>query len=258
MFSVGEATRLALTGLHARSGARSGDGRRLGNRTLQGSIEAGTFEETFFAIPAKGETDHLLRVARRTLDAGRRLRRDARSGHRILTAAERTIAALTSAAVRIYEEILTLARLNRGRVFPSYDHLANATGLGRATVARALPILEAIGFLTKQRRFRRVATENGRSRYAQTSNVYRVLLPTRVLPYLPRWLRPAPLPCDEAQHSTETITAHRTMLATLSCRELAEATIEGPLGKALAMLGAGVDRHRHESQNGPGSLTNFI
>jgi hypothetical protein len=258
MFSVGEATRLALTGLHDRSQARSGDTQRLGSRALQGSIEAGTFEDAFFAVPVKGETDHLLRVARRTLDAGRRLRRDARGGHRILTATERTIAALTSAAVRIYEEILTLARLNRGRVFPSYEHLANATGLGRATVARALPILEAIGFLTKQRRFRRVATENGRPRYAQTSNVYRALLPTRVLPYLPRWLRPAPIPCNEAQRCAEDAIAYRTLLATLSCRELAETTIEGPIGKALAMLGAGIDRHRCESQNGPEPLTNFI
>ena len=84
MFSVGEATRFALAGLHDRSQARSGNTQRLGSRALQGSIEAGTFEDAFFAVPVKGETDHLLRVARRTLDAGRRLRRDARSGDRIL------------------------------------------------------------------------------------------------------------------------------------------------------------------------------
>ena len=29
------------------------------------SIEAGTFEAAFFVAPAKGETDHLLRIARR-------------------------------------------------------------------------------------------------------------------------------------------------------------------------------------------------
>jgi DNA-binding transcriptional regulator YhcF (GntR family) len=31
---------------------------------------------------------------------------------------------------------------NAGRVYPSYDRLAAATALGRATVARALQILE--------------------------------------------------------------------------------------------------------------------
>ncbi|RZM32548.1 MAG: helix-turn-helix domain-containing protein [Sphingomonas sp.] len=249
LFSVGEATRLALGELH---------GRRRGGRHRRGSVEAGTFEEAFFTVPAKGETDHLLHVARRTLDAGRRLRRDARAGARILSASERTIAALTAAAVRVYEEILTLARLNRGRVFPSYDHLANATGLGRATVARALPVLEAIGFLVRQRRFNRVAGEDGRPRYAQTSNVYRALLPQRVLAYLPRWLRPAPLPCDEIQRRAEEAGAHRAMLATLSCRDLAQATVEGPLGRALALLGAGIDRRARESQNGPGSLNGIL
>ncbi|MBB3348866.1 hypothetical protein FHY02_003348 [Sphingomonas sp. BK069] len=33
------------------------------------------------------------------------------------------MAALTAGAMRVYEEICTLARLNEGRVFPSYDRL---------------------------------------------------------------------------------------------------------------------------------------
>ncbi|MFD1960739.1 hypothetical protein ACFSHP_20210 [Novosphingobium panipatense] len=43
---------------------------------------------------------------------------------------------MTAGAVRVFEEICTLARLNAGRVFPSYNRLAEATALGRATVAR--------------------------------------------------------------------------------------------------------------------------
>lgn len=251
MFTLGEATRAALGGLSG-GGTRARSGAPHRNRALvrRGSIEAGSFEEAFFAVPAKGETDQLLRVARRTLDAGRRLRRDARAGTRVLTATERRIAALTAAAVRVYEEILALARLNRGRVFPTYDHLAQATGLGRATVARALPLLEAIGFLVRQRRFKRVAGVGGMVRYAQTSNVYRALLPTCVLGYLPRWMRPAPLPNDEMQRRSDAIRADRAMLATLSCRELAQVSVDGVLGSALARLGAGIDRHLRESQNG--------
>ena len=45
------------------------------------------------------------------------------------------------------------------------------------------------------------------------------------------------------------------MLATLSCRELAQATIGGQLGRVLAKLGAGLDRQEREYQNGSEPLT---
>nr|WP_052814201.1 helix-turn-helix domain-containing protein [Sphingomonas melonis] len=133
--------------------ARSGGLHRTGAPVRRGSIEAGTFEEAFFAVPAPGETDRMLTACRRARDAGRRLAREARAGTRALSVTERRLAALTAGAVRVFEEICTLARLNRGRVFPSYDWLAEATGLGRATIARALVLLEAAGFLVRQRRF---------------------------------------------------------------------------------------------------------
>ncbi len=225
-----------------------------GAPVLRDSIEAGTFEELFFATPAKGETDKLLRIARRTLDAGRQLRREARAGDRILTAAERRIVALTAAAVRVYEEILTLARINRGRVFPSYDHLSDATSLGRATIARALHILEDIGFLVRQRRFKRVDADGPGPRYRQTSNVYRPILPQRVLGYLPRWMRPAPLPDDAVQHGIDRAGEVAAMVAGLSCRDMAAAMVDGPLGKILSKLGASIDRLERESHNRPQPL----
>lgn len=227
-------------------------------QVLRGSIEAGTFEEAFFAPPAKGETDHMLRTARRSLDAGRQLRREARQGTRILTVAERLLTTLTSASVRIFEELLTLARLNRGQVFPSYEHLARATGLGRATVARALGILEAVGFLVRQRRFRKVRTDGPGPRYKQTSNAYRPTLSKIVQPYLPRWLRPAPRPDDELQRRAEHKDAMDHMLSQLSCTEWAQATVDGALGKVLARLGAALDRQERESQMHTQTLTQSI
>ena len=210
-FTLGQASVLALHGMAARQAdrgaaartlrrppARSGAPHPTDAPVRRDSIEAGTFEELFFAVPAPGETDRLLRIAPRTLDAGRQLRREARAGLRELSKSERLIATLTAGAVRVYEEICTLARLNRGRVFPSYDHLARATALGRATVARALAVLEGIGFLVRQRRFKRIEGEG--PRYKQTSNVYRPTFAIRVLGYLPRWMRPAPVPDDQAQH----------------------------------------------------------
>lgn len=254
--SVGDAALAALGSMGVRrKPARSGAPHRTGAPVRRDSVEAGTFEETFFTVPAKGETDRLLHVARKTLDAARRLRRDERAGAKELSAAERLIARLTSSAVRVYEEILTLARLNRGQVFPSYDHLADATGLGRATICRALTILEAIGFLARQRRFNRVKGQGPGPRYKQTSNAYRPLLPTKVLSYLPRWLRPAPVPQDEVQRRLDQIENTQLMLKSLSCRELAEATVDGPLRKILAKLGDAVDRRERESQSGSEPLT---
>jgi len=237
-----------------RSPARPGALHRTGAPVLRDSLEAGTFEEVFWTAPAKGETDRLLHVARKTLDAARRLRRDARSGERTLTVVERGIAQLTGSAVRVFEEILTLARLNRGRVYPSYDYLAEATGLGRATVGRALRILEAIGFLVRQRRFNRVKNDGPGPRYVQTSNAYRPLLPGSVRSYLPRWMRPAPVPDDAVQHHADQALETNAMLKTLSCRELAQITVSGPLGKILAKLGETIDRAEREAQTDPQPL----
>ncbi len=112
---------------HAPRKSRSGAPHPTGAPVLRDSVEAGTFEHLFFVSPTKGETDRLLRAARRILDAGRQLRREARCDGRILTPAEQRLTTLTAASVRVLEEILTLARLNKGRVFPSYDYLARAS-----------------------------------------------------------------------------------------------------------------------------------
>jgi predicted transcriptional regulator len=254
-FTLGEAMTTALTRMRMGKPARTDTSHRTGHHTgapvRRGSIEAGTFEDTFFAAPGQGETDRLLRIARCTLDAGRRLAHEARTGGRLLSRSERAIAAFTAAALRVYEELLTLARLNRGQVFPSYDHLATATALGRATVARALNQLEAIGFLVRQRRFKRVEAKGAGPRYAQTSNAYRLVLPKAVQAYLPRWLRPAPPPDDVLQSEADRQESQAAMLSQLSCQELAQATVSGPIGLVLARLGARIDALERESHYDP-------
>lgn len=236
--------------------ARSGGLHRTGAPVRRGSVEAGTIEDSFFAVPARGETDRLLRAARAALDAGRRVRRTARAEGRMLDAAEAALAGLTAGAVRVFEEICTLARLNGGRVFPTYDHLAKATALGRATVARALAALEAAGFLLRQRRFCR--TVGSGPRYRQTSNLYRALLPGKLLRFLPRSLRPAPVPCDAVVHQAEAAAELAAMRATLSCKELAEVTLGGALGRVLASLGAAIDRAACESHSDPQPLSETL
>lgn len=258
LHSLGDATRMALGSIPVRRApARRGAPHPTGAPVRRDSIEAGTFEEMFFAVPARGETDRLARMARAALDSGRRLRRIERRGERTLSAAERQLTRLTGGAVRVYEEICTLARLNQGRVFPSYDWLAEATGLGRATVARALAVLEGLGFLVRQRRFRRVEGQGSSPRYAQTSNAYRPVLPRRIASCLPRWLRPAPPPDDVVVAETERRAADAAMLAGLNCRELAEARVGGALGRVLAKLGAALDASC-ESHSDPQPISDSI
>lgn len=239
---------------------RSGAPHPTGAPVLRDSVEAGTFEHLFFVSPAKGEPDRLLRAARRILDAGRQLRREARCDGRILTSAEQLLTTLTAASVRVLEEILTLSRLNKGRVFPSYDYLADATSLGRATVARALRILEGIGFVVRQRRFKRIEGDGAGPRYAQTSNVYRAFLPDIVQRYLPRWMRPAPLPDDQVQREADRQEDMATMRAALCPRERRKAMEKGQLAKVLARIEAALDARmvedatQRESQNHPQPL----
>ena len=256
-FALSAASARVLARVAGARPTRSGGLHRTGAPVRRGSIEAGTFEEAFFAVPAPGETDRLLTACRRARDAGRRLAREARAGMRTLSVTERRLAALTAGAVRVFEEICTLARLNRGRVFPSYDWLAEATGLGRATIARALVLLEEAGFLVRQRRFTRDDRVGEGPRYRQTSNAYRPLLPASVRAYLPRWMRPAPLPDDVIQQEADRQEGEAAMRASLSCRELAEVTVGGALGRMLARLGERIDA-TCESQNDPQPLTNSI
>lgn len=260
--TLGEATAMALgrvgSGVQSRRRpARSGALHRTGTPVRRDSIEAGTFEEQFFAVPAKGETDRLLRMARGALDAGRRLKRAVRAEGRALSPAEAALTGITASAVRVFEEICTLARLNAGRVFPSYDRLSQATALGRATVARALSALEQAGFLVRQRRFKRVEGEG--PRYAQTSNAYRPIAPKGLLKHLPRWMAPSPVPDDAAYRQTEQAEQLEAMQRSLTCRELAETIIGGALGRVLAKLGAALDREDSvascESQKQPEPLT---
>ncbi len=232
-----------LTGSRARASrqSRSGAPHPTGAPVLRDSVEEGTFEHLFFSSPVKGETDRLLRAARRILDAGRQLRREARCDGRVLTPAEQRLTTLTAASVRVLEEILTLARLNKGRVFPSYDYLANATSLGRATVARALRILENIGFLVRQRRFKRVEGDGPGPRYAQTSNVYRAFLPDIVQRYLPRWMLPSPLPDDQVQREADRQEDMAAMRAVLCPQERRKAMEKGKLAQILARIEAALD-----------------
>jgi DNA-binding transcriptional ArsR family regulator len=223
-----------------RHATRSGTIHRSGALVRRDSLEAGTFEDGFFVVPPRGETDRMLLVARAAEQEARHLRRKRRAGVH-LTVRERSIAGLTPAAIDLFAEICQLARLCAGKVYPSYEHFVEKLGLGRRTVARVLPLLETAGLLIKKRRFERVDGDGAGPRYQQTSNAYRPLLAEKLLSLLPRWTRPAPTPPDVVQREADRQEEQLTMLSQLNCRELARATLTGPLADVMASLGASID-----------------
>lgn len=239
---------VAVAGHGARRRGRSGSLHRTGAKVRRDSLEEGTFENEFFSIPAPGEADRMLAAARKLLDAGRRLRREEREG-RVLDAAERGIAALTAGAIRVYEEICTIARLCAGKVYPSYDRLAEKTQLGRRTCVRGVRLLEGAGLLIRQRRFKRVEDEDGSARYEQTSNAYRPTLVQKLLSHLPRFMRPAPPPEDAIQRENDRREETEIMLAGLNCRERARMEVQsGPFADVLARLGGLIDARERVPQ----------
>ena len=165
-------------------------------RVRRNSLEIGSFEDRFWRRDGAGASDRILKAACLFADRRRSERRAARSER-----AERRVGdelnTLTGSALRLFQELCAMTRNFRGKVFPSYDHLARATGLGRATIARALQRLTALGFLTIRRRCVRLTPEGPGPRYAQASNAYRIEMPAQAERLLPQSMQAAPVPCDD-------------------------------------------------------------
>ena len=110
----------------AARGQGGGASRRAHAGVRRGSIEAGTFENNFFAKPAKGECDCLIRMARVALDTGDRVKREARGEGRDLTSLEEMLASLTAGAVRVYEDPADPVEL--AGLVPAWDEAEVGTG----------------------------------------------------------------------------------------------------------------------------------
>jgi hypothetical protein len=201
--------------------APSGGLHRTGRPIHGGSKLEGTFEDTFWRVPAKREGDRQLRALKLSVDEGKRIRREQRSEGREVSLHERLLMSLTDTTVRIFEELTALARACKGELFPSYETLAERTSRSRNSVWRAIGLLEALGFICRQRRFKKIKADGPGPRYEQTSNVYRLELPAFAEKLLPFWHRRAPKPDDQLQREEDRVLEQAHMLSRLSCREQA-------------------------------------
>jgi len=171
------------------------------------SRRAGTFEDDFFYSYAKGQPDRLYKQAAELLKRKNALRRLARAEERELTEDERLATLITNTALRVFEQLTTLARTCAGKVFPTWEWIEAAAGVSRASVGRALSALARMGLIDKQRRCVPIdaPADRPKARNAQTSNVYRMRFPNRLTRFLPRRLRPVPLPDDVIQVETDRV-----------------------------------------------------
>lgn len=207
---------------------RSGAKNRTKARVHPNSLEAGTFEEEWFYTYAKGELDRLLKKATELLKRKNAIRRLARAEGRALTDDEKLATLITPAALRVLEQLTTLARTCSGKVFPSWKWIEAHAGVSRASVGRALEILSKMGLLEKQRRCVPITppADRPKARYEQTSNVYRMSFPNRLINFLPRHLRPVPLPDDVVQRESDRIEEIETMRLWRSPREIIREDVE--------------------------------
>lgn len=241
--SVAQASFMALAQI-ARPGkkkARSGAPNPTGAKVRERSLEAGTFEDGFYFTYAKGETDRLYKRAEELLANKNAIRRLARAEDRVLTEEERLATLITNAALRVFKQLLQLARKFGGKVFPTYSELERCTGLCRDSVSRALSILERMGLLDRQRRCVAVEppADRPKARYEQTSNVYRFKFPNRLVRFLPRWLRPAPLPDDVVQQHADRIAEIEAMKASRTLRQqITDDTPDAELRRLLLSMAA--------------------
>jgi len=244
----------------ARPRSRSGAPNPTRAHVHPNSRRAGTFEDDFFYTYAKGETDRLYKKAVELLKRKNAIRRLARSEGRQLSEDERLVTLITPAAVRVFEQLTHLARTCAGRVFPTWEWIETHTGLSRASVGRGLSILAKMGLLDKQRRCVPIdpPADRPKARNAQTSNVYRMSFPNRLARFLPRRLRPVPLPDDVVQRETDRIEEIEAMRLWRTPRQVVAEEIEDAgLRRVLDSLAIAIEKQESQ-KNGQPLLDSYV
>lgn len=200
--------------------------RRRGAPVRRGSREAGSFEAGFWRRPREGEFA-------RAMAGARALERETRE-------VGRPQGAIGPVALELLAQLYRLARRFKGRLQPSLDFLMGAIKRSRTAIVRALRQLADAGFVEWTRRFVPVAIDGPGPRYRQTSNVYRLCLPSALRRLLGKRGKACPMPDDAAQHISDRANELDRMYTALSPREFAFAVADGALAESLAALGEAI------------------
>lgn len=213
------------------SGNAYGDSRRRGGLHITkqpvhgGSREVGSVqEEAFFGRLTKASRRLLERLPDLMFKIGTKAKAEVRRTGRDLTQLERVCIAMTSSVLHVIRAMIDMDRVFKGRVYPSYEMIAEWASVSRSSVYRALDVLEAAGLVIRLRRYIHTTHEKLGARSEQTSNAYRLELPAMLRDLIERRFRPAPLPDDEAQRQRDRLADHADMLSRLSKPDYIKAT----------------------------------
>lgn len=225
-----------------RRGGRPRGGLHITRRKIwANSVKTESPEEADFMRPLGTiQRTRLYRVKRSLFKHAQKLGREARQKLRELTDREQLIVQFTQSCERILDRLLHEERGRKGWLTPDYETIMDWTGLSRSTVHRTLNLLKDIGLLEWIRRFNYSTDSESGARSEQTSNLYRLTLPT--------WLEKmlglhTPMPVDEQDRRERVLEDHAAMLAAAPLSERRRWMPDDPAGRAaLANAALRLDR----------------
>ena len=228
-----------------RRGGRPRGGLHITRRKVwANSVRTESSEEADFMQPlGVGLRTRLYRAKRRLFKYASKLAHEARQKVRTLSEREQLVVQFTQSCERVLEALLYEERGRKGWLTPDYETIMEWTGLSRRTVYRTLNVLRDIGVVEWIRRFNYSHDSETGARSEQTSNLYRLTLPT--------WLEKmlglhTPVPIDEELRRERALEDHAAMLASAPLRERRRLMPEDPAARA-AIIGAGLRLDRRES-----------
>lgn len=184
-----------LTGLHSRAPVPVRGQSRL----------AGTCEHEMWAPSTRREVQQILLAARRFEVAGRA--RGQRNGP------------LGSVGLEVLDLMVNIIHFKSGRLEPSLRYLMAKLKRSKDAIVRALAALREHGFIDWMRRFVSADRAGRGPQIRQTSNAYRLALPSLAAQLLTRWIGRPAMPEDVLSAELARKSAYQVHLADLSCTE---------------------------------------
>lgn len=214
-----------------RRGGRPRGGLHITRRKIwANSVKTESPEEAEFMRPLGTiQRTRLYRAKRSLFKHAQKLACEARQRLRELTEREQLVVQFTQSCERILDRLLNEERGRKGWLTPDYETIMDWTGLSRSTVHRTLNLLKDIGLLEWIRRFNYSRDSETGARSEQTSNLYRLTLPT--------WLEKmlglhTPTPVDEQDRCDRMLEDHAAMLANAPLSERRRLMPDDPAGRA--------------------------
>ncbi len=196
---------------------------------------AGRCEALFWRRTAREDLRRIVLAAKRYELAGRlQGRRNGPLGH---------------VGLEVLNLLANLMDRRTGRLEPSVAYLMKRLRRSRDAVVRALGALRAHGFLDWLRRYEPTGREGRGPQIRQTSNAYRLVMPSRALRLLGIQGQPVPLPDDVAHAQKAQRHEREAYKASLPLDEFAALVVDDDrLGSLLAQLGRRVQERESVRQ----------